>query len=760
MELDQLLAGLTPAQREAVQHVEGPLLILAGPGSGKTRVITCRIVYLLAQGVRPEQILALTFTNKAAEEMRGRLERLASGQPVWVGTYHRFCARLLRKYAPLVGLEENYTIYDSDDSLRTLRRVIEQIKLDPGPFTPESIQAAISWAKNRLIGPEQYASRPGHPLGALVKRVYPAYQAQLAKANAADFDDLLLHVATLLQDNPEVRQTLDERHRFLLVDEYQDTNLAQYAIARALSIGYPNLAVTGDPDQSIYGWRGANLNNILEFERDFPDVHTVRLERNYRSTKRILRVAADLIAHNIKRKKKDLYTENDEGAPVRLVTYSTERDEAESIASRIADDVRAGRRRPRDFAVFYRVNALSRAFELALREAGVPYQLVRGVEFFQRKEIKDVLSYLQLLNNPRDDEALLRVINTPARGIGKATLDRLKNHAARHGLTLLEAARQCGKIEPFTTRAARLLGNFVEMFDRLAAVIDSPVEEILGNVLAETGYRDVLAAADNEEDQQRVANVDELLTVARQFDERNPGDRRLEEFLEEAILTGDTDDWDAETDRVTLMTLHASKGLEFPVVCLVAVEEGLLPHERSRDNSDQLEEERRLMFVGVTRAQEELQISRAVHRDFRGQRKTTIPSSFLMEIPRGEMELREAEPVTPPWQDSFAPFGEQEVVYQRRESPEVTRPAFSLQLTTAAEMANGGASPAVSPDEFFQGMLVRHPQHGLGRVVALSGAGFSRKATVDFPTSAGRLKFVLANSALRPVKDRGGRADA
>lgn len=757
LELDQLLAGLTPAQREAVQHVEGPLLILAGPGSGKTRVVTCRIIHLLAQGIRAEQILALTFTNKAAEEMRGRLERLAPGQPVWVGTYHRFCARLLRKYAPLVGLEENYTIYDSDDSLRTLRRVIEQIKLDPGPFTPESIQTAISWAKNRLIGAGQYASRPGHPLGALVKRVYPAYQAQLARANAVDFDDLLLHVATLLHDNPEVRQTLDERHRFMLVDEYQDTNLAQYAIARALSIDHPNLAVTGDPDQSIYGWRGANLNNILEFERDFPDVHTVRLERNYRSTKRILRVAADLIAHNVKRKKKDLYTENDEGTPVRLVTYHTEREEAESIAARIADDIHAGRRRPRDFAIFYRVNALSRAFELALREAGVPYQLVRGVEFFQRKEIKDVLSYLQLLNNPRDDVALVRVINTPARGIGKATLDRLSDYAARHSLTLLEAARQRSQIESISARAANLVGKFVDMFDRLTAVVDSPLEEILGNVLTETGYRKGLAASDNEEDQQRVANVDELLTVARQFDERNPGERHLEEFLEEASLTGDTDDWEAETDRVTLMTLHASKGLEFPVVCLVAVEEGLLPHERSRDNPDQLEEERRLMFVGVTRAEEELQISRATYRDFRGQRKMTVPSTFLMEIPRGEMELREAEPAAPPWTDSLS---EEERVYQRRDQPSPTRPAFSLQLTTAAEMANGGSSPAASPDNFFQGMLVRHPQHGLGRVVALSGSGFSRKATVDFPASAGRLKFVLAQSPLRPVKDRGGRAGA
>lgn len=755
--MDELLQGLTPAQREAVEHVEGPLLILAGPGSGKTRVVTHRVAHLLHYGIPARQILALTFTNKAAEEMRSRLERLAPGEPVWVGTFHRFCARLLRKYAPLVGLQENYTIYDTDDSYRTLRRVIGQLKVDVGTYTPESIHSAISWAKNRLIGPQQYEPRPGHPLGVLVKRLYPAYQAQLARSNAADFDDLLLHVAALLRDNPEIRETLDERYRFVLVDEYQDTNLAQYAIARALSIDHPHLAVTGDPDQSIYGWRGANLNNILEFEKDFPQVHVVRLERNYRSTKRILRVAAELIAHNIKRKQKDLYTENGEGVPVRLVTYPTQRDEAEAIAARIAEEIQAGRRRPRDYAVFYRVNALSRALELALRERGVPFQLVNGLEFFQRKEIKDVLSYLQLLNNPQDDQALLRVINTPTRGIGRSTVDRLSHHAARHGLTVLEAARQARQIESLGPRAVAPLAKFVALFDRLAAVVDSPVEEILGHVLSETRYTKGLQESDNEEDQQRLANIEELLTVARQFDERQPGQRRLEEFLEETSLTGDTDDWEAETDRVTLMTLHASKGLEFPVVFLIAAEEGLLPHERSRDNRDQLEEERRLMFVGITRAQEVLQISLATYRDFRGQRKMTVPSQFLMEMPRGEMEVREWE-----WEEKGSGFSSAD----RRSSPaqaalpaEKSPDAVSTarhtsvpQLTTAAELANGGPLPGVSPDQFFQGMVVMHPQHGVGRIIALSGSGETRKATVDFAASAGRVKFVLSKSPLRPVK--------
>ena len=452
--MQSYLEDLTDAQREAVLHRDGPLLILAGPGSGKTRVITHRIARLLAEGVPEGQILALTFTNKAAEEMRSRVERLAPGRSVWVSTFHRFCARLLRKYAPLVGLQENYTIYDAGDSLQTLRRVIAEAKIDAPSLTPEAIARAISWAKNNLISAEKYQPRLGHELGTVVKRVYPAYEAKLTASNAVDFDDLLFHVAAVLGENPEVRAALDERYQYILVDEYQDTNLAQYAIARALSIDYPNLAATGDPDQSIYGWRGANLNNILEFENDFPDVRVVRLERNYRSTKRILRVAAELIAHNLRRKEKGLYTENVAGPPVRLVTYPTQREEAEDIAAQIAGQIAAGARRAADFAVFYRTNALSRALEFALRCQGVPYQMVNGLEFLQRKEIKDILAYLQLLNNPHDETALLRVINTPPRGIGRTTIARMTAYATRHGTTLLDAARGVRKIDAVAARSA------------------------------------------------------------------------------------------------------------------------------------------------------------------------------------------------------------------------------------------------------------------------------------------------------------------
>jgi DNA helicase II / ATP-dependent DNA helicase PcrA len=749
---------LTPAQREAVEHLEGPLLILAGPGSGKTRVITHRIANLLRHGVPARSILALTFTNKAAEEMRARVERLAPGEPVWMSTFHRFCSRLLRQYAPLVGLAENFTIYDTSDSRQVLRRTLGELHVDATLYTPERITSAISWAKNNLITAEHYQARPGHPLGNIVAKVYPAYQARLLQSSAVDFDDLLLHVATLLRENPETRGTLDERFRYILVDEYQDTNLAQYTIARALSIDAPNLAVTGDPDQSIYGWRGANLSNILDFEQDYPAVRVVKLERNYRSTKRILRVAETLIAYNQRRKQKGLYTENDEGQSVGLLTYATQRAEAESISAHIAEAIRSGRRRPRDFAIFYRVNALSRSLEFALREEGVPYQMVNGLEFYQRREIKDVLSYLHLINNPRDDNALLRVINVPPRGIGKSTIDRLAEHAARQRLSLLDAARESGLIESLAKRAAVAVAKFVSLYDRLSLVAAAPVEEILGNVLSESGYQQFLHDSEEEEDQERLANIEELLTAARQFDEKNPGDGRLEGFLEEACLVNDTDAWQVDDDRVTLMTLHASKGLEFPVVFIVALEEGLLPHERSQQSREMLEEERRLLFVGITRAREELQFSLATYREFRGQRRRTVPSQFLMELPRGEMRVVESSSNDPAWVTEDEPPWEPEVQEDDGEGvielPVSTGAISTTPLTTAADLhgTETADKPHILPEAFHQGMVVRHPEYGLGKVVALSGSGSKRSATIAFASSAGQKRFMLAQSQLRPAK--------
>jgi DNA helicase-2/ATP-dependent DNA helicase PcrA len=767
--MDPLLESLNPAQREAVRHVDGPLLVLAGPGSGKTRVVTHRIAHLLREGVPARQILALTFTNKASDEMRSRVEILAPGERVWVSTFHRFGARLLREHSEYVGLPANFTIYDVDDARQTLKRAIEASKIRTAHYTPERIASAISAAKNNLVTADRYEPQVGSPLSHVVAQAYPAYQQRLLASGAVDFDDLLLHVANLLHQNSEVRADLDERFRYILVDEYQDTNRAQYVMLRALSVDQPNLAVTGDPDQSIYGWRGADINNILQFESDYPNVRVVRLEQNYRSTQSVLRVADQLIRSNLRRKPKALFTENGAGDSVRLVQYATQDDEARGIAEQIADAVASGQRRPRDFAIFYRVNALSRSLERALHELGVPYQMIRGLEFYQRKEIKDVLAYCQLINNPNDEQAVLRTINTPARGIGRKTVDRLGEHAYVHGIPMLQAAREALQVEGLNPRSAKKAMEYAALIDRLSQLAAAPLEEILGTILAETRYREHLEEGNSEEDLNRLANIEELLTDARQFDERNPGGGQLEVYLENAWLVNETDDWETESDKVTMMTLHAAKGLEFPVVFIVAVEQGLLPHERSINDEGQLEEERRLAFVGITRAKEELQLSYAVHRDFRGQRRRTVPSPFLLEMPREEMHLVSVGSdhwYPPSWDEGFddehaasdgieleadgveAPADVAEMKPRRG-----SRWADSAaSITTAAKLA-GTAPPApsgASPDDFIQGMTVTHPEHGPGRIVALSGSGKNRRATVQF-AKAGERRFVLVHSPLRPA---------
>ena len=802
--VESLFQSLNEAQCEAVRHMAGPMLVLAGPGSGKTRVVTHRIAHLLHQGVPASQILALTFTNKAAGEMLSRVQQLAPGRRVWVSTFHRFGARLIREFADYVGLAPNFTIYDAADSRQTIKRVIESANLDTMHYSVDQVAAGISAAKNKLVTPDKYEPRSSSPLSHIVAEVYPAYQKRLIASSAVDFDDLLLHVALLLYQNADVRAELDDRYRYILVDEYQDTNHAQYVILRALSVDHPNLSVTGDPDQSIYGWRGADISNILQFESDYPSVRVVRLENNYRSTQRILRVADRLIANNRQRKEKSLYTDNAEGPAVRLVEYATQDAEAKGIAASIAEEIAAGRRRASDFAVFYRVNALSRSFEKAMHTAGVPYQLVRGLEFYQRKEIKDVLGYCQLVNNPRDDQAVLRSINTPARGIGRKTVDLLTDHAYRCGLPLLEAAREAAQIKGLRPRAVKLLTEYVALIDRLSTLVDSDIEEILGTILTETGYQAVLQESSSEEDLNRLANIEELLTDARQFDEQfdkrlegqtdeplegfpAQSDHRLEAYLENAWLVNDIDDWETDSDKVTLMTLHAAKGLEFPVVFLIAVEQGLLPHERSTGDNTQLEEERRLAFVGITRAEEQLQLSYAKIRDFRGQRRHTVPSQFLFEMPTGELEM-----IQPGgdafWEDSYEydqqnldegdlleddyladdellddsfDFGDRQAGSTVPSQPEASGSSRQLsteQITTASKLSGHRSErkqaekhrPKISPEVFKQGMTVVHPELGPGKIVALSGSGQNRRATVRFAT-AGERRYVLAHSPLRPA---------
>lgn len=775
-ETADLLAGLTPAQRQAAAHLEGPLLILAGPGSGKTRVVTHRVANLLGHGVPPSQILALTFTNKAADEMRQRVERLTQRRGVWMGTFHAFCARLLRRYASLVGLQENYSIYDADDSRRVLKAVLGESDAGVTHTSPDAIGNAISWAKNSLITAGQYVPRANSTIGALVARIYPAYQQRLLASNACDFDDLLLHVATLLREQPELRAELDARYRYILVDEYQDTNLAQYAIVRALSIDYPNLAVTGDPDQSIYGWRGANLSNILEFEKDYRQVTVVRLEQNFRSTPNILRVADQLISFNVRRKPKRLFTENPPGAAVRLVVYPTGLEEADGIAARIAAEIRAGRRTPRDFAVFYRINALSRSIEHALRMEGLPYQIVNGLEFYQRKEIKDVLAYLQLVNNPQNDLALLRIINAPPRGIGAKTIERLREYARRQRLTLLDAARQSGLIASIPKRTATLIARFVAAYDRMSLRAGGSLFEALQGVLQESQYAAWLQNSDSEEDQERLANVEELLSAAAEFDRQHPeAEQAVELFLEQSALVADTDALQSEQERVTLMTLHAAKGLEFPVVYLLAVEHGLLPHERSMEDQDKLEEERRLLFVGITRAEHELQLSYAQYRAFRGERRPTIPSGFLMELPREELAY--SEPVGYDLDDGGgddfesaddfedfddAPADRNAARRSRRSSvwsdEEFVQDAPSEYEGEAAasghgRRAGGGVELGGGARGFVPGMLVWHPEYGTGRLVAVSGSGAKQTAQVRFGSDEDARRFLLAHCPLEPVPE-------
>jgi DNA helicase-2/ATP-dependent DNA helicase PcrA len=767
-----ILDSLTPAQREAVEHIEGPLLILAGPGSGKTRVVTHRIAHLVHSGINPSRILALTFTNKAADEMKERVRRLAPDAHVWIGTFHRFCSRLLRRYAQYVGLASNFTIYDTSDSRLALKRALATLPTTLRMTTPERVANQISWLKNHLITPDDYAPRDGNELSAIIKEAYPVYQQELLTANAVDFDDLLLHVVTLLRQSPELRATLDELFRYIMVDEYQDTNLAQYAIVRALSNDHPNLAVTGDPDQSIYGWRGANLRNILDFENDFPHVHVVRLEQNYRSTPNILRVAQWLISNNVRRKRKELFTEIPEGAPVKLTRYQSHVHEADDIVATIAAEVRSRRRRPRDFAVFYRINALSRTFEHALRQHGIPFQIVHGVEFYQRKEIKDVLAYLQLVCNPQDNNALLRIINVPPRRIGKTTLERLSDYARGQGIPLLEAARESDSIPTLPRNAAPRLKAFADLIDSLGRRAGKSVEELLGLILTDTKYLEELRMSDAPEDIERAANVEELLAAAREFDQQYDEADAIGAFLEQASLVNDVDDWNDETDRVTLMTLHAAKGLEFPVVFIIAVEHGILPHERSLHLHEQEEEERRLLFVGITRAKEQLQLSHALTRSHRGGLSHTIPSQFLVELPRGEMEVIEhGVELTPEWQvhgeqDPWSDWHDEDgakvqpsvdraVARRPASAPECAAPP-SLQ-TAAQMMASKNSEPALAgtasrhdPDGFEIGMTVVHPEYGPGKIAALSGQGKNRVGTINFAT-AGQKKFVLAQSLLRPV---------
>lgn len=796
---------LTEFQREAVEHFEGPLLVLAGPGSGKTRVITHRIARLIERGISPRQMLALTFTNKAAEEMAHRVEGLVAGSRVWVSTFHRFCARLLREYAELVGLHSNFTIFDTDDQRALIKQSLSELNLDSTQYAPAKINAAISKMKNELITPEivEAARREQVTMDfktVVTARIYPEYQKRLRESNAVDFDDLLLHVVSLLQANPELRSELDRQYRFILVDEYQDTNKAQYEIIRALAHDVPNLCVTGDPDQSIYGWRGARIDNILRFESDYPDARVVRLEENFRSTQAILRVADSLIEHNVHRKAKRLKTDNETGDEVKLHRFWTGKDEAEEIASQIRRDIEAGIWNWSDIAIFYRVNWLSREIELALGRNRVPYQVAAGLAFYERAEVKDMLAYLRTIENPADRAATLRIINNPPRGIGKSTLEKLIRFADRHEFTLLEAAEHARQIPELAAGPTKALLGFVELMKGLRDKATGAVADLLRAVLSETSYGDDWRESDDEQEQQRLGNVLELVLSAQQFDEHAGEGRSLQAFLETTSLVSDTDFVDESAGKVTLMTLHAAKGLEFPVVYIAGFEQNLIPHERAmfehedlRKMQMALEEERRLLFVGMTRAMKQLHLTSTVERYSFGRPLRTVRSQFESEITCEEIDhtasrsaylgsaatssldeesqevashdwldfdfgaARPAGEIDPSESVEREPFDDGPVITESSRSAETA--SLKAKLTTGAALLRSQAEQTPSSALFAVGDAVRHPRYGLGEVIEVGRMMKRQTVVVHFSQNDRTETFVadkcpLTLVGLREVPDR------
>lgn len=723
---DDLLADLTSEQRAAVLHFEGPLLVLAGAGSGKTRVITRRVAWLLRQGVRPWNILAITFTNKAAGEMRQRIEALAPQSRVWISTFHSLGARLLRQYADRVDLGKNFTIYDQDDRVKIVRQALEAANLDNAKFTPDRISGAISMAKNQLLMPQAYEAKASDYFAITVAKVYYLYQQRLRAANAVDFDDLLLIPALALRHDAELRAELDSRFRFLLVDEYQDTNAAQYEIARRLSIECPNLCVVGDPDQSIYKWRGSDIRNILDFERDFPTAKTITLDRNYRSTPAILATASALISHNKHRKPKALVPTIAEGSKVHVLTFETGLLEAEQVCARIKDSHEQSGRPYRDFAVFLRINALSRALESAFIKQGVPYQVVKGLAFFERKENKDVLAYLRLILNPQDDLSFLRVVNEPARGIGPTTLKHLKGFAQQREMPLCSACAELERIPAIKNKAALGLKEFHQLLITLRSILDMPPDDVIRQVIDRSGYRAMLAKSDDPDDQDRLANIEELITAAKQFAADDPT-KNIEDFLEQITLASDVDSWDDKQDCVSVMTLHASKGLEFPVVYMLAVEQGLLPHERTLNKEEDVEEERRLCFVGMTRAKQELNLCHAKVREFRGQSLYVVPSMFLDELDECHVERIDLCDRPP----SSAINYSQRQRFASDEGFEIHRNGFT-------------------EEGYAVGALVDHATYGRGKILKIDGAGALQRLRIRFALHGERV-FVASKSKLTVV---------
>lgn len=734
--MNPIFDTLNDRQCEAVKHTEGPLLITAGAGSGKTKVLTCRIAHLLELGVAPYRILAITFTNKAAKEMKERVTNLVGAQAdsIWLSTFHSFCAKLLRfEVDGFHGYTRNFTIYDSSDQLVLVKDCLKKLNLDDKQFTPRSVLGTISSAKNVLMDAKAFAAKASDFYEQKVADVYALYQEKLRENNAVDFDDLLFLAVRLLQENEEVREKYQSRFQYILVDEYQDTNHAQYALTKILAARWRNICVVGDADQSIYAWRGADIRNIIDFTRDYPDAASIKLEQNYRSTKTILHAANAVIDNNESRPKKTLWTENPTGNKIIHYQAQTEHDEADYIAGVIYNRHEISHEPYGDMAILFRTNAQSRVLEEKLMRYAIPYTMVGGTKFYDRKEIKDVLAYLRLLYNPEDSLSLTRIINVPKRNIGATTMEHVAAYAEAQGISLFEALSSTDEI-PVTKRAKASLENFAAMiFDLLNDIEGKDVLSLIETVIKQTGYGDMLdkEAEHDPQGESRKENVGEFLSVAKDYMDSNP-EGNLQDFLENVALVSDVDDFESSDSKVTLMTLHAAKGLEFPVVFLTGLDEGLFPHSRTLMDPAQVEEERRLAYVGITRAERQLYVTNAVTRTMYGRISAYMPSRFLPEIPPQFMEDYHRKSAMPQSRTTAVP-GKQRVSI-------LTKPvASSLPKKHAVT------------DTFTKGDKVRHKIWGIGTVLDVIGEGPNMQMKIQFPTKGVR-QVVVKYAPLEKVQ--------
>lgn len=741
--MDDILSGLNPMQRQAVCHTDGPLLILAGAGSGKTRVLTHRIAYLIGEkGVFPGSILAVTFTNKAAREMRERVEGLVGpwSKTIWVSTFHAFCAKVLRRDIDKLGISRGFTIFDSSDQKSAMKKAFKSLNLDDQNFQPDAVLHEISSAKSELIGPEDYSRGSSGFWEKTVARLYPAYQKILRENNALDFDDLLVATVRLFQEFPSVLDYYRKQFKYILVDEYQDTNRAQYELVNILAEESRNLCVCGDPDQSIYEWRGADIRNILDFEKDYPDAKVIKLEQNYRSTQTILDIANNVISRNLSRKEKDLWTENGEGCQAICYEAYNERDEASFVAEEIEKAIVGGLSRVKygDFAILYRTNAQSRVFEEILMSRGIPYKVVGGLKFYERKEIKDILSYLRLLLNPDDTVSLSRIVNVPKRGVGEATLAKYIDYAGANNIHLLTAFQDTTAVSGVPAKTRQALMEFGEFIESLGSKVhDHSVTEILRNLLDLSGYLIALEEEKTVEAASRAENVKELLSVAREYDARDVEGHGVAGFLEEAALIADVDLFDEDQEGVTLMTLHSAKGLEFPRVFLVGMEEGLLPHSRTLIDETGLEEERRLCYVGITRAREILYFTFAAQRMLYGEVMMSAQSRFLEDMPKELLTVGKRTAgygVTRTARTGTGSMIGVATSLNQKLEPDIRRTSFVSR-----------SSDDRKTEPYKVGDKVRSPHWGIGTVVSREGEGDKLIIGVAFPDQG--IKRLLASIA-------------